>query len=336
MTGRPDLGRADLLRAVETALRAPSVHNTQPWRWRIRTDTVINAVELHADRFRHLAATDPDRRDLLLSCGAALHHLRAALAAAGTAVAVDRFPDADDREHLATVTPVPGDRAAVAASLASAIPHRRTDRRQLHEHPVPRDLVDVLVTRAGEEGALLVPVTDPDRRALLLAVLTQADVLQRTHAGYMSELQRWTHRPHGGHDGIPRDTITAPPIGAGAGNPHRRFGAPGLAQTPTPPGSHPDGAVFLVLTTGQDTAPARLRAGEAVSAVLLAATRAGLATTPFSQAVEVDRSRQRLQYEVLGGVPETPQLVVRVGWPATGAAPLPPTPRRPLATVLLR
>jgi hypothetical protein len=63
--------------AVEQALRAPSVHNTQPRRWRITP----SGIELHADGDRHLAATDPDRRDLVLSCGAALHHLQVALAA---------------------------------------------------------------------------------------------------------------------------------------------------------------------------------------------------------------------------------------------------------------
>jgi hypothetical protein len=47
--------RVDLVHAVDLALRAPSVHNTQPLRWRIRA----GAVELHVDRFRHLAATDP-------------------------------------------------------------------------------------------------------------------------------------------------------------------------------------------------------------------------------------------------------------------------------------
>jgi nitroreductase len=34
---------AELTNAVVHALRAPSVHNTQPWRWRIGAD----AVELH-------------------------------------------------------------------------------------------------------------------------------------------------------------------------------------------------------------------------------------------------------------------------------------------------
>ena len=77
-----------------------------------------------------------------------------------------------------------------------------------------------------------------------------------------------------------------------------------------------------------------MRAGEATSAVLLAATRLGLATTPLSQGIEVDATRNAIRRDVLH-VPEHPQLVVRVGWPATNAGPLPETPRRPLRAVLL-
>lgn len=84
-------------RAVEAALRAPSVHNTQPWRWRIRADR----IDLYADRDRHLPFTDPDRRDHLLSYGAALVHLYVTLVAAGIGHTIDRFPD-DDRELPAT------------------------------------------------------------------------------------------------------------------------------------------------------------------------------------------------------------------------------------------
>jgi hypothetical protein len=52
-----------------------------------------SSTELHADGNRHLAATDPDRRDLLLSRGAALHHLQVTLAALDLPVRVHRLPD---------------------------------------------------------------------------------------------------------------------------------------------------------------------------------------------------------------------------------------------------
>jgi hypothetical protein len=95
-----------------------------------------------------------------------------------------------------------------------------------------------------------------------------------------------------------------------------------------------DASALLVLATAGDDTADRLRAGEATSAVLLAATTLGLASTPLSQAVEVDATRRSIQRDVLH-VPEQPQIVLRIGWPAACAAEIPPTPRRGLRSVLL-
>ena len=72
--------------ALQLAARAPSVHNTQPWKWRVGD----SSVELLADEARRLRATDQDGRDLMLSCGAALHHLRVATSEAGPAMRAAR------------------------------------------------------------------------------------------------------------------------------------------------------------------------------------------------------------------------------------------------------
>ena len=84
---------------VELACRAPSVHNTQPWRWRAREST----VDLFADYTRQLVYADPTRRDLMISCGAALHHLQVAAAGLGWAARVTRFPDPSEERHVATI-----------------------------------------------------------------------------------------------------------------------------------------------------------------------------------------------------------------------------------------
>ena len=139
----------------------------------------------------------------------------------------------------------------------------------------------------------------------------------------------------GARDGIPSSAIAQPLTGLPGPSGLRRFPNAELAQ-PLPPAGHglPDDAgVFLVLATTDDRAEDRLRAGEALSTVLLTATRAGLATTPLSQATEVAASRDLLRQVV--GIPEQPQLVLRIGWPATHAAELPDTPRRDLASVLV-
>jgi len=60
---------------VRYAILAPSSHNTQPWRFRIHG----NVVEVHADFTRALPVVDPENRELIMSCGAAVFHLRAAI-----------------------------------------------------------------------------------------------------------------------------------------------------------------------------------------------------------------------------------------------------------------
>ena len=90
----------DTLRAVlSMAMRAPSVHNSQPWHWRVGP----SSLQLYADYSRHLPNTDPDRRDMMVSCGAALHHCTVALAALGWQARIRRFPDPADPTHLASI-----------------------------------------------------------------------------------------------------------------------------------------------------------------------------------------------------------------------------------------
>jgi nitroreductase len=55
------------------AILAPSIRNTQPWAFRILSN---NTIELYADTSRALTVVDPDRRQLIISCGAALGYLQ--------------------------------------------------------------------------------------------------------------------------------------------------------------------------------------------------------------------------------------------------------------------
>ena len=327
------MGRtAELITAVEYAVRAPSVHNTQPWRWRILDD---DTLALHADWTRHLVATDPDRRDLVLSCGAALHHLLVALAARGLHARVERMPDPDDCGHLATVTLSPDAGVPADPALLPAIGRRRTDRRRMSHRPVPREHLQMLIEQADRAGALLVPATGAALRQRLGAALVDAAARQQWTPGYPTELELWTRRYAGSHDGVPLGNIAPHPVGTVNAAPLRPFPYGRLDQPPLER-EHAvasDASELLVVCTPEDTVLDRLRAGEATSAVLLAATTLGLATTPLSQAIEVDAAREAVQRDVLH-VPEQPQLVLRIGWPATRAAEIAATPRRDLRSVL--
>lgn len=316
--------------AVTDALRAPSVHNTQPWRWRLGAGT----VELNADWTRHLTATDPDRRDLLISCGAALQHLRVALAARGLACEVTHFPDPDRSGLLAGVQTRPGTVDDDLAALLPAVHRRRTDRRRFDRRPPAVEDLGLLAQQATGPGLVILPVTGGALHRLG-AVLDAAARQQAAAPGYAAELRHWTHRYAGAHDGIARASLPAQAPAQAGTVPLRTFGRGLLPQPWWGPGEGvaPDGAAALVVATAGDEPVDALRAGEAAGAVLLAATAAGLATTPLSQGLEVEASRRRVRVDVLG-VPEHPQLVIRIGRPAPGAPELPPSPRRPLESVL--
>jgi hypothetical protein len=309
--------------AATRALRAPSVFNTQPWIWRISGPS----MELWSDPARQLEDTDPDGELLLLSCGAALHHARTALAAAGWPVTVERLPDPARPRLLARLRvrrPAPAD--PVAAVLASAIDLRRTDRRAFGAHAVPGPVLDQLRRTVEAEGAYL-HVVRPDQIAMLAIATELAGAAELDDPDYRAELERWTRRPAETADGVPPSTAVQPGLRR---VPIRDFDPNGAGGLAVGDGRDRGTAYVMVFGTGR-TRMDVLRGGEALSALLLQATADGLATDPLSDAVEVTWPRHLLR-GLLAGIGE-PFVVVRLGY-AVSPSPLPPAPRRPANQVI--
>ena len=325
MSARPD--RETVRGAIALATRAPSLHNTQPWRWLIGN----SSVHLMADWSRHLPATDPDGRDLLISCGAALHHLRVALAALGWAGEVHRIPNPADPARLAAIEPHPHVPSEEDIGLAAAIPHRGTDRRRFSSWPVPPGHLDLMMRRASRAGALLVPVTEPDLRYRLVRAIAQAADRQEDSPEYAAELAVWTGRGNATQDGVL--ATSTPSQSISHGDTRMRTFSRGTLVESVVDECEDDAGELLVLATADDDPRSRLRAGEAASAALLTATDLNLATCQLSQALEVADYRAAIQELVLDGA-AVPQLILRIGWAPTVAEPLPQSPRRPLDEVI--
>jgi nitroreductase len=306
--------------AIALANRAPSVHNTQPWRWLLGGES----IHLMADMTRRLPATDPDGRDLLLSCGAALHHLRVALGALGWRAIVHRLPNPGDPDHLAAVEFAPKTPSTGDITLVGAISRRRTDRRRFSSWPVPDGHLDLMVRRAGKAGALLVPVTESFTRRQLTRAIDQAADRQEDDA-YVAELAAWSGRNRLAQDGVLAASTSAQRQTHGDTT-MRAFPAGTLPDTETGRGEG-DAGELLVLATTADDLVSVLRAGEAMSVALLTATSVGLATCPLSQALEVAGTRTLIRDQVLDGA-AFPHLILRTGWAPNAAPPPPRSPRR--------
>jgi nitroreductase len=312
---RAQAGTSALARAAEAATRAPSVFNTQPWRWRIAG----NVAELRADRARQLDTADPDGRLLTVSCGAALHHARTALAGAGVVAAVTRLPEPADPDQLArlrvTASAVPGP-DVVRRQRAMALRH--TDRRPFADVPVAEEALRELRAAAEAEGAHLHLLRPSEVPALAVAA-ARAAATEFADPAYRAELAAWTRASNSGLGSMPGPRRV----------PVRAFGADATA-TPAD-GEVLDGcARYALLFTDADTPAAWLAAGEALSALLLTAAMARLAVSPMSDVVEVPVARLLLR-DLLGGIGH-PMLALRIGAPADGTPA--PASRRPVDDVV--
>ena len=140
---------------IATAGRAPSVHNTQPWRFRVRE----TGLDVYADRGRRLRAIDPDGREMLISCGAAVFGLRLGIRQLGYLATAELLPDPGHPSLLARVRlGRPAPLTAEEWDMLAAVPHRHTHRGPFSPDPVPPGLIPRLQHDAIAEGATLVLV----------------------------------------------------------------------------------------------------------------------------------------------------------------------------------
>ena len=322
----------DVRTVVELASLAPSVHNTQPWRfhWDGRTLSVLE------DPSRALPVLDPSGRERLLSCGAAVLHARVAFAELGWAVHAAPRPDPADPLLVARLT-VTGRAEATEQehALAAAIPRRTTDRDPFDTRPVPEQTRAALAAAADAEGAWTRFLGDEadDAAVELRVLLSHADDSQRSDPAYLAELAAWRRDREA--EGVPARALPSVPAELrGASWVARDFtaadatAAASAAREATdepPPAEHP---TVLVLGTAGDGPDDWVTAGQALARVLLRATVDGLAAQPLTQVLEVPVLRARMRHAL--GVVGHPQMLLRLGYGHTG----PTSRRRPVDEVL--
>jgi hypothetical protein len=308
--------------AVHVASRAPSFHNSQPWQWVLDP----SGLQLFVDPDR-LVHTDTSGREALISCGAALDHLRVVMAAAGWATGVERFPNPNDHKHVAAMEftkmafVTEGHRRR-----ADAILSRRTDRLPFLPPPDAQSLEGLLRATVDEDVALL-DVLGAEARPKLAEASQLTESLRLYDSTYHAELGWWT-APFETTDGIPESSLVSAAesdrVDVG-----RTFPVTSHQDRRLDVGE--DQSTILVLSARDDTRRDILGCGESLSAVLLEATMVGMATCTLTHMTEVAASRDIIS--ALTGRPY-PQVLIRIGMAPVLEQTPPPTPRRPITDVL--
>ncbi|MGP3919054.1 Acg family FMN-binding oxidoreductase [Nonomuraea sp. 10N515B] len=227
------------------------MHNTQPWRFRVRSE---NVIEMLADWDRGLRVRDPRGRSLHVSCGTALFHLRVAARVAGRRPAAELLPPSDEAPGLLAIVRFDA-RAPLSAEmreLYELIPHRHTNRKPFSERLIPAPVLSEMRTAAVLERARLIFL---DRRSAtdLLDNAAIAEDELAIKPEYLAELAAWST----GH-GVPAHVQG--PLAIGDVDPVRDFGRRvGSARFKARP-------QLAVLTTAADEPLDWLRAGQAPAA----------------------------------------------------------------------
>ena len=260
----------------------PVVHDSQPWRW-VADGPVL---QLFADPARIGRSTDSTGREVIISCGAVLDHLRVAMAAAGWHANVDRFPNPDNLGHLASVDFTPEEFVTDAQrARAEAIRRRRTDRLALAAPPQWDSFEPALRDTLDRSLAVLDVVSD-DSRPQLAEVSRPTEELRREDSSYHAELQWWTMHSLGP---IPPSALVSE-TEAEQLDVSRRFPTSGRGARRAEIGR--DRSKILVLSTFDDSRGSALGCGEFLSSVLLECTIAGLATCTLTHMIEVTAARE--------------------------------------------
>jgi hypothetical protein len=312
-------GTADLNRAAAAAIRAPSLHNSQPWQFRLRD----GAIEVLADPSRQLAVADRAGWAVRIACGAATYNARLALATNGTPAEVVLRPAGAEPNVMARLTPGPPRPGTYREEdLYAAIAKRYSNRQPFWPDSVPSETRVRLIEAARAEGGWLTLLVGSTALSGFAEIAQSADRVLRRDRDYQGELFGWV-QADAAPDGVPV-TAGAPLAEPGDLLPQRPYAdrrrGPGRDFEPEP--------LVAVLGTAGDMPADHLAAGQALQRVLLTVTDAGLASSMFSQPIEVPAARDQLRRSL--GRLGVPQMALRIGYGQPGR----PTPRRALADVL--
>lgn len=307
---------------LSMAILAPSLHNSQPWHFVARP----HGLEIHVEPRRSLPVADPSGRAARIACGAALYNLRLAMVVQlGREPVLDYRPERHDPRFVASIRPGRA-RAATPSERAqhAAIPQRHSNRYPfLDRSAVAAHQQTALANAADSQGCWLKQLTEATAIRRLTALVDEAGRILDADPDYRQELRRWVRpsgQPGGGITAAaagprpePGDTLRMRDYGGRARGPGRDF-----ERSP----------LLAVLGGSDDSRTTQIAVGQALQAVLLTATRDGLAVSLFSQPGEVESTRRGLRE--LTGLLGTAYLVLRVGYPLR---PSPSTPRRPVTEV---
>ena len=309
------------------AVLAPSSWNTQPWLFKLKD----NVIQLFLDVERRQGCRDPQGRESIISCGAALYNLRLALRHFGFSEETTIAPISADGNLVAEITWESSGVPGRDNKLFKAIPNRHSYRRPFTEDVVAPEFIALFQNAAKVYNCEFIPITLNSTQMALAGMISEADKDLGSDLATRKEYASWVRSSGRSGDGVPgyamgnMNTIASllAPLTHRVFNYTDEFARGDQALTCAT-------TLLGVITSPGDTPHDWVQSGQAVERVLLSATANGMQASFLNQPIPVPELRKRLQS--LLGLTDWPQLIVRIGYPTDEPK---ITPRRKLEEMLI-
>jgi len=317
---------------LEYAVRAPSTHNTQPWQFRIGTDS----VDIIPDVRLQLPKADPLGRDLFISIGCCVENL---------SIAAKRFrvfagattENGEGRPFVRVrfthdVLPKEGTDAPHMEELAQAVLLRRNTRGRFEKTPLDPEARKRL-SRVEPEGETDVVFIEDGNAIRRIAELTEAGFrLAHADVAFRKELAGWMHSSFTKkRDGMPGYSMRIPKL-ISLVLPmmlKRRDLSDKLA--PINRESVASAPLICVLGSHEENPAGWVDVGRTAERLMLESWAAGLKTSIFVASVEMGDFRHEVQQ--IADLAAPPQFLFCIG---KLDSPQGLTPRRTVEEKMLR
>jgi len=313
---------------VSYATLAPSGHNTQPWEYRIKENTIT----IYPDYSRRLPVVDPDDREMFISLGCALENLVIAAKFAGfNAHAESKF---NNGKEDCIVVSLESREPNKSMGLYDAIKKRQCTRNEYDGKPVPMADLNRMEVMEKEPGVNCVIISDKKQISRITELVKEGDIQQMNDEAFYTELQSWIRFSEGEAeetgDGLYSKCMGNPSVPRWLGKTIMNifFGAKGQAEDDEKRILSSSG-IILFASEKNDKA-SWINTGRTYERWALTTTMLNIKSAFINQPVEVPSLKKELtSYLSLGS--SIPQLLLRYGY----SNPMPYSFRRSLKEVIV-
>ncbi|AOP36315.1 hypothetical protein A0128_20040 [Leptospira tipperaryensis] len=317
-----------MLNLIRYATLAPSGHNSQPWKFSLKGNT----IRIFPDFTRRLHVVDPDDRELYISLGCALENLLVASEQAGYIPEIEYFPEKEEKDCIRVIL-----KKGISnknETLFRAIPLRQSTRNEYDGKSLSSSEFKKLESTPKSKTIHNLVFTDKKQIEPLIEYIKEGDQIQISDPAYYKELKDWIRFSES--EAIAKGDGLATRC---TGNPSvpRWFGqflmdaiVSGKSQGNADEKLIRSSSGMMIFTSEQNDREAWIEVGRAFEQWTLLATSLNIKSAFMNQPAEVPKLRAQLKEHLNLGT-AYPQLIARFGYSQR----MPNSPRRPLEQVLL-